>query len=149
MAPNPGAVPRTAVLTAAGVAVEVRQEPGGADLYTVPPCRVLDTRLPTDGPALAAGTERVFPVAGLCGIPATARAVSLNVTVAAPTDRGHLRLYPGDTPTPTASTINYLTGQNRANNAIVPLGADGTLAVFCGQSAGTTHVVVDVNGYCQ
>jgi hypothetical protein len=48
--------------------------------YTVPPCRVADTRLPNGtygGPALAAGSSRSFPMTGACGIPATARSVSL------------------------------------------------------------------------
>ena len=37
-----------------------------------------------------------------------------------------------------------LAGQTRANNAIVPLGAGGTLAVV---SAAPTHLILDVNGY--
>ena len=42
------------------------------------------------------------------------------------------------------STINFRAGQTRANNAIVPLGTGGTLAV---QSAAPTHFILDVNGY--
>jgi hypothetical protein len=30
---------------------------------------------------------------------------------------------------------------------VAPLGEGGALAIFCGQSAGTVHVIVDVNGY--
>jgi hypothetical protein len=48
---------------------------------------------------------------------------------------------------PTASTINYSAGLTRANNAIVPLGVSGDLAVYSGQGAGTVHVILDVNGY--
>jgi hypothetical protein len=43
--------------------------------------------------------------------------------------------------------INYRDGQTRANNAIASLSKGGTLAVFCGQSDGTTHLIIDVNGY--
>jgi len=123
--------------------------PCQAKFYTVSPCRVVDTRDPDGpwgGPALAAGGVRVFTMAGRCGVSPGARSVSLNVTVAGPTAPGYLSLFPGGTPLPLVSTINYRVGQVRANNAIVPLG-DGTLAVFCGQGSGTTHVIVDVNGY--
>jgi hypothetical protein len=45
------------------------------------------------------------------------------------------------------STVNYVAGQTRANNAITPLGAAGALAVYVGQSSGNVHVIIDVNGY--
>jgi hypothetical protein len=45
------------------------------------------------------------------------------------------------------STINYVAGQTRANNAVTRLGASGTLEVYVGQSGGSVHVIVDVNGY--
>jgi hypothetical protein len=63
------------------------------------------------------------------------------------TQVGHLRLYPRGVPRPNVSTLNYLAGQNRANNAIVPLGPTGELTVYVNQADGTTHVVIDVNGY--
>jgi hypothetical protein len=121
-----------------------------ASFFTVTPCRVVDTRDPMGpwgGPALNALAERTFVFSDRCGIPPTARSVSLNVTVTASTAGGHLSLYPGGTALPLVSAMNYSTGQTRANNAIVPLGASGTLTVFCGQSSGTAHVILDVNGY--
>jgi hypothetical protein len=45
------------------------------------------------------------------------------------------------------SSINYAAGQTRANNAVVSLGGDGALIAYVGQPSGTTHVVIDVNGY--
>ena len=120
--------------------------------FTVTPCRLLDTRNPTGplgGPALQAGAERAFPIVGRCGVPSTARAVSLNVAVAGPTATGHLRFHPGGTPRPLVSTINYSAGQTRSNNLIAPLSVLGDLAVFSGQSSGTVHVILDVNGYFQ
>ncbi len=114
--------------------------------YTVAPCRIVDTRS-GDPPALGANTIRTFPTAGRCGIPATAWALSVNLTATQPTERGNLRLFPGGTPAPLASALNYSTGQTRANNAIVPLNAAGQFDVRCTQASGSVHLVVDVNGY--
>jgi hypothetical protein len=123
-------------------------DPG--NLFTVAPCRVLDTRDPAGpygGPALGAGQSRAFTLAGRCGIPASARAVTLNLTVTGPTAAGNLRLYPADQALPSTSTLNYSSGQTRANNAIVGLSPSGALAVRSAQAAGTVHVILDVTGY--
>jgi len=121
-----------------------------ASFYTVTPCRVIDTRDPAGafgGPALAAGATRGVTVGGQCGISNVAIAVSVNVTVIAPTAGGYLTLFPSGAPMPVASTINYRAGQIRANNAILALGTGGAVSVFGGQGSGTVHFVVDVNGY--
>jgi len=124
-----------------------------AGFHTVAPCRLIDTRNstgPLGGPALSAANNRAFPLAGLCGIPPDARALSVNVAAVTPTTGpGFFTLYPGGTPRPLFSTINYSAGQIRANNAIVTLGAAGDVAVYCGQGSGTAHLVIDVNGYFQ
>jgi hypothetical protein len=115
--------------------------------FTLVPCRVADTRAPDDpygGPALSPGIERTFTISGQCAIPPSARAVSFNVTVTQPAAQGHVLLYPAGVSPPLVSTINFRAGQTRANNAIVPLGAGGTLAVL---SAAPTHFIIDVNGY--
>ncbi len=118
--------------------------------HTLNPCRVVDTRVaagPLGGPALAAGASRSFPVVGRCGVPATAWAVSTNLVVTNPTAAGNIRIFPGGTPVPPSSSVNYAAGQTRANNATVSLGPAGDVAVFCGQAAGTTDLILDVNGY--
>jgi uncharacterized repeat protein (TIGR01451 family) len=118
--------------------------------YTLAPCRLLDTRNAVGtygGPALAAGGDRVFPLRGQCDVPATARALSVNLTVTQSTANGNLRLYAAGTPLPGVSTINYVAGQTRANDAVAPLNGLGELAVRCSQAAGTAHVILDVNGY--
>jgi hypothetical protein len=122
---------------------------GGLRFYTVTPCRVVDTRggAPIGGPVLQAQETRVLPVAGHCGIPADAKAVSLNVTATEPTLQGHVRLFPAGEAPPNISTVNYVAGLTRANNATGILNADGDLAVFVSQASGTVHLVVDVNGY--
>ena len=120
--------------------------------YTVSPCRVVDTRMPDGplgGPVLAPVSTRTFAVTGApCGIPVTATSVSVNVTAVVPAAVGNLTLYPGNAEAPIASTLNYLHGVTRANNAVVALAVDasGTITVR-NASAGTVHFVLDVNGY--
>jgi len=113
----------------------------------------VDTRGPTGtfgGPALAAQSIRTFPIAGQCGIPLSAKVASINVTVTESTAFGDLRVYPAGGALPFVSTINYGPGQTRANNAIVPLGPAGDLAVRVDQASGTTvHLIIDTNGYFQ
>jgi hypothetical protein len=123
--------------------------------YTLPPCRVLDTRNPTGplaGPSLQPGATRTFDVAAsACGIPATAKAISVNLTVTGPVGPGHLTLYPGDAvQAPLASTINFSANQTRANNAVLPLASDGsgTINVLAG-TGGTVDFILDVNGYLE
>jgi hypothetical protein len=119
--------------------------------HTLTPCRVIDTRGPggpLGAPALTAKTTRTFAVAGNCGVPASAAAISVNVTVAQSTTAGDLRLFAGGASLPLVSTINYGAGQTRANNAVTSLGATG-LAVRCDQPSGTVEAIVDVNGYFQ
>jgi plastocyanin len=123
--------------------------------FTVTPCRVVDTRNPvgpSGGPALGANTSRSFPVTGLCGIPPTASAVAINVTVVNETDFGDLRLYAAGSPAPSSSTINFTVQKVRANNAIIPLGPGGQIAVRCDMppaSTGQTQFLLDVTGYFQ
>jgi hypothetical protein len=116
--------------------------------HTLTPCRAVDTR-GADGPALAAGASRVFPLRGRCGIPATAGGVSVNVTVTSATTMGNVRLFPAGVPMPTVSTINYVAGLSRANNAVTALSGSGELAVHCSQAAGTVQFILDVNGYME
>ena len=117
-----------------------------SNFYTLTPCRLLDTRLPVGpygGPAVAAASQRIVVAVGpRCGIPASAIAVSLNVTAVTPSAAGNLTFFPG------TSTLNFATGKTRANNAIVRLASSssGTL-VFRNSSATSVHVVIDVSGY--
>jgi streptogramin lyase len=124
---------------------------GTAGFFTLPPCRIADTRaasgVPLGRPSLSAGATRVFPVRRLCGLPDNAIAVSLNITVTSSTGAGDLRLFPGGASAPLASVINYATAQTRANNSLVPIGPDGTIVVQCDQAPGVVDVILDVNGF--
>jgi hypothetical protein len=122
-------------------------DPG--NFFTLVPCRILDTRNPNGpygGPALAANTTRSFAIAGQCGVPATAKAISVNVTVTSPSVAGNLRLFAAGAAVPLVSTLNYSAVQTRGNNAVVGLGASG-LAVRAVQASGSVHAILDVNGY--
>jgi hypothetical protein len=130
-----------------------RGAPGCGRFHVVTPCRLADTRQPPGpqgGPALPANNARAFPVAGSCGVPATARAVAVNVTSLQQTHPGNLRLYPAGEPAPLASTLNFEPDRPRANNALARLGASGALEVRCdmpGTATGSAHLVLDVFGY--
>jgi hypothetical protein len=120
--------------------------------YTVTPCRLLDTRQPTGlagGPQIGAQAARAMSLAGRCGIPPTAKALSVNVTVVQPAKSGQLILYPDDQAAPLATTINFAAGALRANNAILGLGNGSGGAIAQNQSAGGVDLVIDVNGYFQ
>jgi hypothetical protein len=116
--------------------------------YPVTPCRVADTRLATGtfgGPALAPLVTRDIPVsASLCGIPATAQAYALNMTVVPSSGLGFLATWPAGAPRPLVSTLNDTTGTIVANAAIVPAGVNGAITVF---ATDTTHLIIDISGY--
>ena len=124
--------------------------------YELTPCRVIDTREatgPLGGPVLAPGVSvRTFPVTGTCGIPATAKALSVNQTVTDSVVTGFIRVYPGDLTgarIPITSAVSFPAGKTRANNGILALAQDGsgTIAVENDAVGGTVHFILDVNGY--
>ncbi len=53
------------------------------------------------------------------------------------------------TPRPGTSSINYVSGQTRANNATVTLSDTGGFDVYCAQASGSAHFIVDVYGYLE
>jgi hypothetical protein len=125
---------------------------GGRFLFTVTPCRLLDTRGGGPGP-LASGVDRLLDVDAVvaCGVPSSARAVALNVTVTEGTGAGFLRAYAAGSPLPTASVINWSPAQTRANNLVVGLPDDSSAGLsfraFVQPGNGTVHLIVDVVGY--
>ena len=122
-----------------------------SDLYTVSPCRVVDTRNANGargGPVLSPRQIRTFPIAGTCGIPANAKSVVVNVTSVAPGAAGSFQAFPGNAFPMGTSVISFGAGQTRAGSAILMLSTDGngTLGVQ-NDAAGSTHFVLDVTGY--
>jgi len=125
--------------------------PTATSFYLVTPCRLLDTRNPNGpygGPAIGANSVRNVVAAGQCGIPTGAASVALNITVILAPVNGWMILYPGPAGTspPNTATINFTAGKIRGNNAIIPLGSDGSLNVI-NDSSTAQQFVIDVTGY--
>jgi hypothetical protein len=105
----------------------------------VGPTRVLDTR---DVGTMVGPSGRAVSVAS-AGVPADATAVAVTLTATAGTAPGYLTAW-GSGAAPFVSNVNFGTGQDIANFAIVPLdGANGINVL----AAEPTHLVVDVSGY--
>jgi hypothetical protein len=120
-----------------------------ARYYTVTPCRMLDTRTPSGRGPLNAGADRVFAVTDRCDVPVGAKGLSVNLAVTEPTAAGNIRVFDAAMLLPEVSMVNYSQGQTRSNNAVIPLGSSGQIAVRCTQASGTAHFILDVNGYFQ
>jgi hypothetical protein len=119
---------------------------GTNKFYKLMPCRIVDTRGGQDGGTLVAGMERDYNIAGACGIPSTATAYSLNVTVdPASKSLDYLTVWPKGQTMPGVSTLNDPTGTIVANAAIVPAGMLGATAFY--PSGHNTDLIVDVDGY--
>lgn len=119
------------------------------NFFTLSPCRVLDTR---DSTPLVSGVPRSIALAAAaCGVPATARAISANLSVTAPSGSGLVVLYPGNYPKPGTQSLNFGSGQTRTNNVVIALASDGTATLNAEASmtasGGTVQFILDVNGY--
>jgi hypothetical protein len=122
-------------------------QPGALWFFTVPPCRVADTRL-DEGPfaaPIAGGASRAFLIAGRsCFIPAGAEAYYLNVTVVPVAGLRYLTVWPSQGSLPLSSTLNSLDGTVASNSALVAASPDGSIEVF---ASDLTDVVLDISGY--
>lgn len=123
------------------------------ELVAITPCRAVDTRstaaIPFAGPAFQTGETRDYPLSSsLCGIPATARAYSLNFTVDQTGFTGvpFLTAWPTGEPRPTTSILNAPNPavQFLANAAVIPVGRNQQISVF---ASAATHLIIDINGY--
>ncbi|MGH9441851.1 MAG: hypothetical protein ACRD16_06210 [Thermoanaerobaculia bacterium] len=124
--------------------------PTATKFYTLTPCRILDTRNPAGpygGPSLSAGGTRTFVLAGQCGIPVDAIAVSVNITVVLPSSDGSLKLNPAGVDPSVSTAISFASGRTLANNAMAFLGAGGDVSVEDDQASGSTNFIIDTNGY--
>jgi hypothetical protein len=111
------------------------------------PRRILDTRSGTGGRrgALGAGAAYAVRVRGVGGVPATAQAVALNVTVVAPTATGGVTVWPSGATRPASASMTFAATTTTTSLVFAKIGADGKVGVYNG--AGASHVVLDVVGW--
>ncbi|WP_158734252.1 PKD domain-containing protein [Streptomyces sp. NRRL F-2747] len=119
-------------------------QPGiGQRFSPIAPTRLADTR--TSGGALGGGQTRTVKVAGVNGIPADATAVAFNLTGTGSTENAHVIAYPDPAKRPATSNLNLEPGKDKSNQAIVPVGPDGTITLYT--NTGSTHLVLDAVGW--
>jgi hypothetical protein len=85
--------------------------------------------------------------AGGCGIPADALAFEGTVTAVSPGADGFVRAWPTGLPEPNATFLNYTRNQNISNTGAITLSEEFELDLTMRNYGGTTHLVVDVQGY--
>jgi endosialidase-like protein len=118
----------------------------------ITPCRVADTRgngfTGQYGPPALTPVGRNMVIAGQCGIPVDAQAVSFNFSAVNVAAAGFFVAYPAGGAFPAVATMTYNQNTpNLSNAAVVPLGTGGAITVV----AAVTNIdlVVDINGYYQ
>jgi hypothetical protein len=116
--------------------------PNDLSFYTVPPCRVRDTRQNTG--LFSTTPLSIDTTAAPCGIPPSAQAIVVNATVVpTPPGLGFLTLWPHGGAVPNVSTLNASDGFITGNMAIVPT----TSAVIDAYGSEPTQLVLDTTGY--
>ncbi len=116
----------------------------------ITPCRVADTRgngfTGQYGPPALTPAGRNMVIAGQCGIPGDAQAVSFNFSAVNVPAAGFFVAYPAGGAFPPVATMTYNQNTpNLSNAAVVPLGTGGAITVVAAVTA--IDLVVDVNGY--
>ena len=134
----------------------------GGRFVPVGPSRLLDTRsvpVPADwqsGRPVGSTEQLTLPIRGANGlVPNSSNVTGVMVNITAVNDApGNAATFISATPErtppgvePATSVTNVNAGQIKANMAIVPVGADGSIRLY--NSRGATHVIVDVLGYLQ
>lgn len=136
--------PTELILDINGYFIEPGVTPSALAYYPLRPCRISDTRANSGSPIAAGATRNFSVLSANCGVPASAQAYALNVTVVPSGPLGYISMWPAGEPQPFVSTLNAPTGTIVANAAIVPAGINGEVSVF---AQGATHAVLDLNGY--
>jgi len=115
---------------------------GGLSLYTLPPCRVLDSRNPAGTPPLST-TKNVNVMGSGCGVPPAAEAYVFNATVVPSGPLGFITMWPTGQAQPAVATLNAVDAAITSNLALVPTN-NGAISVF---PSNPTYLVLDLFGY--
>lgn len=139
---------RLALLTilTAVVAIPALAQSGPYQYFPLSPCRAVDTR---SGAPFGSDTTRNFQIRGVCGVPTTAKAVSLNITVTAATAASYLSVWPSGTTRPVVSMINFEASDPALANGIIVGVSTAAQDLSVYNSFGNVHVIIDVTGYFQ
>ncbi len=118
----------------------------GAGYTALAPARVLDTRSGNGSTAatVPGGRSLVLQVRQRGGVPDSAAAVALNVTVVQPSSAGFVSVAPARTLE--VSNLNFTAGQTVPNLVISRLAPDGTVTLTNGSPA-PLHLLADVQGW--
>lgn len=125
---------------------------GPYSYYPLSPCRAVDTRYGNSvngGPIMGQDSTRNFQMRGVCGVPSTAKAVSLNLTAVQSNTGGWMTLWPSNLSRPNVAMISFQASDPAlANGVIVGVSTNPQdLSVYNNQ--GTVHVIIDITGYFQ
>ena len=120
--------------------------PGGGVLEAVAPSRFLDSRNGVGNwqGRLGVGQTIDVLVGGVAGVPSTATAAILNVTVTDPAASGFVTVYPCGQAVPVTSNLNFGAGQTVANLVAVKAGSNESICVYASTRA---HVVADLAAF--
>ncbi len=106
----------------------------------VPPCTLLDA-------TLRSNVQRTIPVAGACGVPATAKQGVVKLTVSQGTGQGNVQLFPGNVTSPPSGILRFSRGAARSAGFTLPLGNGGISLLPFVAGNGTVRVTLEVDGY--
>ncbi|MGA3054005.1 MAG: hypothetical protein ABSD63_07340 [Candidatus Korobacteraceae bacterium] len=119
--------------------------PVGLSLYSVTPCRVIDTRHVGSGqPFTGTLSPPVDVLNSECGVSSLAQAYAFNATVVPVAGLGYLTLWPDGIDQPLVSTLNAQDGLITNNMAIVPAGTLGKVDAY---ASGLTQLILDISSY--
>lgn len=118
----------------------------------ITPARLHDTRasgvtvdgIGQAGGAVVGGNVVQVQITGRAGVPSTAAAAVLNITVTQPAGNGWVTAFPCGASQPTASSLNFSAGATVPNGVITKIGTNGKVCLFVSNG---TQLIVDLNGW--
>jgi hypothetical protein len=128
--------------------------PEGTSFQATRPARLLETRV-GEGLSTAdnqyngiglrtAGSVTQLQVGGRAGVPATAGAAVLGITVTNATASGFVTVFPCGGAIPTAATVNYVVGATVTNTVVARMGTGGSVCLYTNVDV---DMIVDVHGF--
>ena len=115
---------------------------GRLNLYTIPPCRTIDTRT-SSASSIFPGTLPVNITGSGCTAPSSAQAFVLNATVVPIGALSYLSLWPDGQTKPIVSTLNADNATVTSNMAIVPT-SNGSIDAY---ATDPTWLILDLASY--